>query len=102
MHPSQADGFEWDADNEGELERAQHPVRPYEAEQVFMRGPRWARNKRDGSGEWKMIGYTRGGRALTIILTLTDAGRTIRVITGWDATPAERTKYLNKRQGVVR
>jgi uncharacterized DUF497 family protein len=96
MHPSEADGFDWDGNNEGELETSQHPVKPWEAEEVFLNGPRWSRNKRQGSGEWRMVGVTDGGRTLTIILAFDRTTGMIRVITGWDSTPGERTKYLKR------
>lgn len=100
MHPAQAFGFEWDEDNEEHL--ASHGITPWEVEQVFLNGPVWVPNRKDRSGAWKMLGWTDGGRALTIILVVIEAAKTpgmLRAFTGWDATAGERTRYLRNRGG---
>lgn len=94
MHPRFAEGFEWDDGNSGELHQPHHPIEEWEAEQVFWNNPVWAPNKRAGSGRWKMIGYTDAGRALTLIVTMNLETRSLRVITGWDCTAGEKTRYL--------
>ncbi len=43
-----------------------------------------------------MIGYTDGGRALTLNVEMHEDTRNLRVITGWDCTQGERTRYLKK------
>lgn len=98
MHPRDAEGFEWDEGNSSELRQPHHPIEEWEAEQVFWNGPVWAPNKNEGSGDWKMIGYTDGGRALTLIVTTNPETRMLRVITGWACTKGERTRYLNQRR----
>ncbi len=94
MHPRDAEAWSWDDANEREL--ASHRIAPWEVEQLFVEDPVWVPNKKTGSGEWKMVGYTRGGRPLAVVVTMRDAA--IRPITGWDATPGEKTKYLTKRR----
>lgn len=98
MHPAEAEGFEWDEGNELELEQSGHPIKPWEAEEVFMNGPQWAANKRAGSGDWKMIGRTHGGRLLTIIVEAKEITRMIRPITGWPTTKGERTRYIKEER----
>ncbi len=62
MHPRDAEGFEWDEANEDEL--WDHRIRPWEVEEVFWNRPEWVRNKREGSGDYKMVGRTNGGEGL--------------------------------------
>ena len=83
VHPSEASEFEWDEGNESEL--AGHSVTLDEVEQVFDNGPEWIPNKRNRAGDWKMVGYTNGGRSLTIIVRETGYGYHLRAITGWDS-----------------
>jgi hypothetical protein len=44
-------------------------------------------------GDWKMIGRTRGGRRLTIVVRYYADRRTVRPITGWETPKSERSKY---------
>jgi len=92
MHPSRAIGFEWDENNENHL--ARHGITPNEAEQVVLNGPAWMRNKKGRSGDWKAVGITDGGSALTIIVAVNSNDGVLRVITGWPATQGEVTRYL--------
>ncbi len=94
MHPGLAEEFEWEEGNEREL--AAHHVRPSEVEAVFLNGPIGMRNKQGRSGDWKMVGFTDAGRALTLIVLVKDAGRVLRPITGWDAPRGDRSRYLEK------
>jgi hypothetical protein len=43
-----------------------------------------------------MIGFTNGGRALTLVVLVKPQARLWRTITGWDCTDGERTRYLRK------
>lgn len=95
-HPSQAEIWSWNEGNESEL--AAHDVSPDEVEQVFVRRPRWVVNKKDRSGDWKMMGLTKGGRRLTIIVHYDADARVIRPITGWPPTPGELTRYFRGRR----
>ena len=102
MHPSEAEGFEWDDANALHLGRPRHPIAEWEAEEVFWNGPVWVRNKKAGSGDWKMIGYTDSGRALTIVVEVRPQARLLRVVTGWPCTRGERTRYLRGGAGGAR
>lgn len=82
MHPRDTTGFEWDDDNEGHL--AAHGVMPQEAEEVANNAPAYARNVKNHSGDYKMMGWTDSGRRLTIIVTTNPKTREMRVITGWE------------------
>ena len=93
MHPSQAETFEWDAANEREL--ARHRIASREVTDLFESRPVWLRNKRHASGNWRMVGRTAGGRVLTVIVLYRPETRTLRPITGWDATRGERS-YLRR------
>jgi uncharacterized DUF497 family protein len=92
MMPWHAEAFEWDDGNESEL--AAHGVTPVEVEDMFAEGPVWLPNRRRRAGDWKMVGYTPAGRALTVVVVCNEARRTLRAVTGWDATPGETTRYL--------
>jgi hypothetical protein len=92
MKPWQAEGMEWDEANEREL--ARHGIRPFEAEELFEEGPAWGRNKKHHAGDWKMVGYTAAGRAITVVVDLNEITAWLRPVTGWDCTPGEKTKYL--------
>jgi uncharacterized DUF497 family protein len=84
MHPSQANGIEWDEGNEGEL--ARHGIRLDEILQVFLNRPAWAHNKRGRAGQYKMVGQTDSGRRLTIVVLMPENSDQARPITGWDST----------------
>lgn len=92
MHPSQAEGFEWDKGSLDEL--ARHQIRDFEVEQVFGNEPAFAPNKRGMSGDWMMVGRTDGGRVLTIIVLTQPETHMLRAITGWDSTRGQRTRYV--------
>ena len=94
MHAAGFDDWEWNEGNQQEL--ARHHITPDEVEQVAENEPTWARNKRNRAGKWLMIGRTFGGRALTIVIALGEAGTSARAITGWDSTRGEHTRYLRR------
>jgi hypothetical protein len=95
QHPSTAESWEWDEGNEREL--AQHRIMPTEVYQVFENGPTWAPNVRRHAGDWKMMGRTRGGRRLTIVVRFYEDRAVLRPITGWDTTVGERARYFEGR-----
>lgn len=88
----EAEGFEWDEGNESELWA--HRVAPEEAEQVWENGGAVARNKASGSCEYKIVGRTHGGRALSLYFNYDERRRIIRFGTGWDAPSSDQTRYL--------
>lgn len=92
MHPSDAEEIELDEHNEGEL--AGHGISDAEVVQVLCNDPVWLRNKKGRAADWCAVGYTDGGRALTIPVLYMPGIARLRPITGWDSTPGERTKYL--------
>lgn len=91
MHPAEAELWSWDEGNESEL--AAHGISPWEVEEVFGEGPKWAPNKRNRAGDWKMVGRTSGGRRLTVIVRFYEESALLRPITGWDSTSGERSRY---------
>src|SRR5258708_36781778 len=91
-HPSQATSFDWNEGNETELETSEHPIAPWEAEEVFWNKPSWSRNKQAGSGDWRMGGRTDGGRPLTLMRNYDEENGPLPVITGWAATKGECSK----------
>ena len=62
MHPSEADGLEFDEENEGHL--ARHHVTPLEVFQVLRNTPKFVPNKRGHEARWLMLGDTDGARPL--------------------------------------
>jgi len=89
--PYDAEWIEWDDGNLAEV--AAHRISDMEVEQVFDGGPLFLRNKRQGSGDYKMVGRTRGGRALVVIVRWFPDRRTLRPITAGDATQSDE-RYL--------
>ncbi len=95
-HPAEAEGWQWDDHNESEL--AAHRINPSEVLQVHTNGPTWVPNRRHRAGDWKMIGETEGGRALTVIVRYLEDQRLLRAITGWDTTSGEHSRYAKGRR----
>jgi uncharacterized DUF497 family protein len=91
-HPSRAEAFEWNEGNESEL--AAHHIRPEEVYEVWANGPAFAPNVKRRAGDWKLVGFTNGGRSLTIVIRYDDEARIIRAITGWSSTQGEQSRYL--------
>lgn len=90
--PEDAEAWEWDEGNESEL--ARHGVTPQEVEQAWENTGAYVRNtKREDS--WKIMGTTDGGRALSIIVVVDSIRRTMRPVTGWDMTTADKTRYFD-------
>lgn len=79
-------------------ELAAHGIAPWEVEEVFLNEAAWGRNKKAGSGDWKMVGWTDDGRALTIIVRVIAANETLRAITGWSPGAEEIARYLRRRK----
>ncbi|MFE9604769.1 hypothetical protein [Streptomyces hokutonensis] len=100
--PEQAEAFEWDDESHEQGNTAHlaesRPDRPsiawWEAEQVFENGGTFAPNKNGRSGDWLLVGRTDSGRALSLVIHYDEARRVIRVITGWECTQGQRTRYL--------
>jgi uncharacterized DUF497 family protein len=94
-NPDDAEHWEWDDGNEREL--AAHGVAPVEVEEVWERGGPIMKNKKGGSAGWKMVGRTRGGRALSIYFNYDPVRLSIRTVTGWDSPAGDRSRYLGER-----
>jgi len=91
-HPSHAEYVEWDEGNEDELRR--HGISVAEAGEVLDAPLAWARNKRHRPGDYKVMGRTAGGRAVSLVVRYDEARRAVRPITGWDATTGELSRYF--------
>ena len=72
---------------------ANHHLRDHHVYEVHQGAARYFRNRRRGSGDYRMIGPDASGRILTIIIVEPDEHGVSRVVTGWMATRAERTLY---------
>lgn len=92
MRRPEVNGIRWEDWNSAKL--AAHGIAEGEVEQVFSRNPIWAPNPRNAD-RYKMIGYTNGGRALTIIVAITEDDDLLP-ITGWDVDGEERARYLSQ------
>jgi uncharacterized DUF497 family protein len=92
MTPEDAEIIEWDDHNEAHL--AGHGLTYWDVYDVLSDPVVFVPNRRNGSDRWKILGYGRGGRALTIVCAYDSVRRSLRPITGWDTTPDERTRYL--------
>lgn len=91
--PRSAEAIEWDDGNESEL--AGHAIFPEEVEQLWRNRPTVLPNRTGRSGDFKLVGRTDGGRALTVIVSYDSTRRCLRPITGWGCTAGEMTRYLN-------
>lgn len=100
MHPKDATGFKWNDKNRGHL--AEHHVTQDEAEEVFFNGAVWARNTGEHSADYRMMGWTDGGRALKLFVTANSETRDMCVITGWDIEKKDYAKYLARRRRPIR
>lgn len=56
------------------------------------------RNKKSGTGQFKVIGRDAGGQLWSIILATTDQDGLWRPITGWPSTRGEGTIYRTRRR----
>jgi uncharacterized DUF497 family protein len=92
MKPWRVERFDWNEGNESEL--AAHQITVSEVEEVFYGDPTWSPNRRERSAAWKMVGFTKGGRALTIVVEVLERSASIRPVTGWACSQGERTRYL--------
>jgi hypothetical protein len=95
--PEDAEGYDWDDydDERGNVQHlAPHGITPDEAEEVHVNGGVFVPNARGKSGDWKLVGKTDAGRALTLVLSYEEDRRLIRFFTGWECTQNERTRYL--------
>ena len=90
--PYEQENVEIDEANTREL--ARHGVSTWSAKDVVDDPVVWVPNKKFRSGAWKAVGFDRGGRALTIICDYDPIRRSLRPITGWDATASDWSKYL--------
>lgn len=91
-HPCDAETVDLDDGNESEL--AGHHIAATELVQMLSNEPTWAPNRKDRPGLWLAVGYTDGGRALTVAVAYDEVRRAVRPITGWESTSGERTRYL--------
>jgi uncharacterized DUF497 family protein len=99
--PEDAECFDWDDDHDergntahlAESRLGRPAITPHEAEAVFYNGGVFVPNKKNRSGDWKLIGRTDGDRLLTLVVHYDRGRRLNRVITGWDTTDAERSRY---------
>ena len=92
------DALVWDEGNEAEL--AAHGLAPADIEGMLEGGERLliVRNKRQASGDYKVIGRGRGDRLITVIIAPTGEPTTWRPVTGWRSDKTESAAA--KRHGV--
>jgi uncharacterized DUF497 family protein len=84
--------FEWDDGNVLHLTLG-HGIEAEEAEQVFAVRPLIRRTKR---AHYAAFGPTVAGRLLVVVFEMRARG-SVRVITGWDMSVAERRYYQRER-----
>ena len=87
--------FEWDDENEAHVARR---IALADVEAIPLSRYLSLRNKRAGSGDYKVIGRDRGGRLITVVLVATDSPTIWRPITAMPANRHERT--LAEGQGI--
>jgi uncharacterized DUF497 family protein len=67
-HPRYAELLDFDDGNESEL--AGHQITPMDVYQLLENDPVWVPNKKKRAGVWLAVGFTDGGRALTVAVRL--------------------------------
>jgi uncharacterized DUF497 family protein len=92
--PTDAEILEWDEGNEAHL--ARHQITLFDVEDVLDTAVVWVPDMRTAPDRWKVVGYDRGGRALTIVCAYDPVRRALRPVTGWTTTAGERSKYLRE------
>jgi len=75
-HPRDAETVDFDDGNESEL--AAHQITASEVVQLLENLPVWAPNKKGRAGVWLAIGYTDGGRVLTVPVTYDESRLQVR------------------------
>lgn len=83
--------FEWDDGNVTHL--AERGLDANDVNAMLASRITTLRNKRAGSGEYKLIGHGKGGELLTIVVTRTAEPGRWRPITGRRSTDGERKIY---------
>lgn len=96
MHPRDADGLQFDEDNEAHL--ARHAITATDVTQVWLNGPLYVPNKKGLTATWLMLGDTDGGRALTVAIITVEPLLLLRPITGWNSTRGELTRWRPRRE----
>lgn len=95
-HPRHAEHIDFDEANESEL--AAHSISPVEVVQLATNDPVWVPNKKARAALWLAVGYTDGGRALTVPMTYVESRLLVRPVTGWDSTGGDKSRYLKGRR----
>lgn len=90
-HPEDAELLEFDDANEAHL--AAHHVAPAEVLQVFDADPLWAPNVMGRTADWLMIGRTRGGRPLVVMVLYDEARAVLRPVTARTCSDGEVSKW---------
>lgn len=87
--------FEWiEFDDENTAHLARHGVSPLEARQVLEDPAVWRRNKKHETGEWLVVGRTRSGRPLLVVVIWAEVRRSVRPITARRCEPDEVRRWL--------
>jgi len=83
--------FEWDDTNEAHL--ARHGLHPTQVNGMLGSRITAVKNKRTGSGAYKLIGRTGGGILVTVVVAHTAVAGRWRPITGRRSSDAEARLY---------
>lgn len=83
--------FEWDDDNVAHL--AERGLDPDDIDTMLESRISVVRNKKAGSGDFKLIGPGRGGLPITLVVARTAVAGRWRPITGRRSSDAERRSY---------
>jgi uncharacterized DUF497 family protein len=93
-NPGEAENVEWDDKTKEKC--GNHQISFFDVQDVVTDPIVWVRNKHHGDNRWKAVGRNRGGRKLTIVVSYDAVRKSLRPITGWDATKEEIRKYFEK------
>ncbi len=81
------DGFEWDDENESHVRRH---IDPGDVDCILEGRTLILRNKRAGTGAYKLIGRDCGGRLITVVVAATSSSTVWRPVTAGQANRDER------------
>lgn len=83
--------FEWDDANLAHL--GEKGIEPEDVDAMLAHRITVIRNKHGRPGSHRFMGWGRGGRFLTVVVTRTSEPGRWRPVTGWDCSEEERKRY---------
>ncbi len=93
MQEPDAEGLEFEWDEQNEVHCAQHGVTPLIVQEIRDAAPKFFPNAEGKTGTHQMIGPDDNGRHWSVIILHTGFAGRWRAITGWPSTRREIKRY---------